>query len=363
MCTRCGSYICFSIFDTTEEMRCHSLHMIMCQNTILGHINARCLYGMLMFCQVIQSMMIQVIRIGESIQRLVIPFMVERIMRVMNWTKRNFKDIVMTSLVIFIELLLNAITLGGDLGIPPLSIGLGMSLITLYFAPLIVTAIVGTVVTYLLIDLHTDKADNAIRDVTPKRRIQRRLDGWSPLGNLEDEEVPESDITRMKNKIYTLGKKLIWIGTILMLCVLMAYTLQGCGPGEDDAEVDALILAYTILTYNEGIRMIVTLVMGIIIGNTCFTCRRRTKTEPAEEKREKIPAEKKNIKENKSPMIRLTVVQEVLYAMKVGQLSDLCDRLHIPKSGLKGDIVERIIKHMQTRLEPAHKEREENIMT
>ena len=103
--------------------------------------------------------------------------------------------------------------------------------------------------------------------------------------------------------------------------------------------------------------------MGIIIGNTCFTCRKRTKAEPAKEKREKIPAKKKNIKENKSPMIRLTVVQEVLYAMKVGQLSDLCDRLHIPKSGLKGDIVERIIKHMRTRLEPAHKEREENIMT
>ena len=59
-----------------------------------------------------------------------------------------------------------------------------------------------------------------------------------------------------------------------------------------------------------------------------------------------------------SPVIRLSVVREVLNAMKTEQLSALCERIHIPKSGLKGDIIERIIKHMRERLEPAHKANE-----
>ena len=207
-------------------------------------------------------------KVGEFITGLIIPLVKQGSESLMSWIRRNFQEIIMTSLVIFIELFLNALTAGGDLGIPPLSIGLGLSLITLYCAPLTVTAVVGTIVTYLLIDLHSEQSTQRPGDVTPKKRIQRRLDGWSPLGIQEIEEENETDIQRLKDRLYTLSRKLIINAAIIGLCGLMVYSLQGCDSGEDVTELDYLMLAYTILTYTEGIRMIVVLLIGIILGNT-----------------------------------------------------------------------------------------------
>ena len=357
ICTSCGTYICFSIFDTRYDMRCHDIHMVMCRNSILGSVNARCLYGMLTLSKVIQSIMNQLIRTAGSTKKTISPFLEKGIRESMKWIQRNLKDLIMTTVVIFFELILNTLTLGGDLGIPPLSIGLGMSLITLYIAPVGITAIVGTVVVYLLINLHSSEETTTV-NVTPKRRIQRKIDDWSPLGALEIEVDPESDIKRIKMKLYILTKKVVGMSLILILIGFIVYTLQGCGPG-DDEEIDALVLAYTILTYNEGIRLMVAMMIGILLGNTCLTCRDRPKPR-SKDKKEPEPENKEEIKKKESPMIRLSVVQEVLYAMKTEQLSALCERIHIPKSGLKGDIIERIIKHMRERLEPAHKEAEYN---
>ena len=73
----------------------------------------------------------------------------------------------------------------------------------------------------------------------------------------------------------------------------MVYSLQGCNPGGDDdeaepSEISWLLVAYTIMTYTEGSRLVATLLIGILIGSMCRRCREPIKTtrptKPVEDK-------------------------------------------------------------------------------
>jgi len=354
-CPACSTYICFSIFESRDDSQCHDIHALMCQSTILGNVNARCLYGMIVLSGTIKNMMYELMKLLESSKSLLIPIMKQWLFRVIQWIQKNGHEIIMSTIIIFIELFLNTMTLAGELGIPPLSIGLGMSVLTLVCAPLMITAIVGTIVVYLLVALHSKQdAEEDIRAVTPKKRIQRRLDGWSPLGH--DIQEDESDLIRLKRMIFPLIQRIFVNISLIVMCILLVYTLQGCDSGQiegDDSEpIQWIVLAYTILTYTESMRLLITLVIGISIGYMYTRVHQPEKIKEIKNKN-KNPQDEKSNKKQKDK-IRISVIKEVLWKMKVTQLSEVCERLSIPKTGLKPDIVERIINHMKERLEPAH---------
>ena len=156
--------------------------------------------------------------------------------------------------------------------------------------------------------------------------------------------------------VFPLIQRILVNISVIAMCVLLVYTLQGCNSGQiegDDAEpLQWIVLAYTILTYTESMRLLITLVIGISIGYM-YTRVNHSERNSEIKNKYKNPQDETSNKKQKDK-IRISVIKEVLGKMKVTQLSKICDRLNIPKSGLKPDIVERIINHMRERLEPAH---------
>lgn len=257
VCAECHEPLCFSIFDTDDDTKCHTVHTLKCKDeNPLRYIPVRILlYGIIVcryFNAYIQGSRLKLLDVGDFL-------------RSQAWTMiyrlgRSIAEGITSStaliVVEFLQATLEILTLAGDSGLGPTSIARGVSVLTYLLKGPAMCIMSISLFLVVLLKATEPTVPNPVT-VTPKRTIQRRLQNYSPLGmspHLERNDNMDNSFTVQRVKAVM----------IFIVLITIAFTIQACQPATVDQTVEDM--------ENDGIKIIVSLelltALIIITGTT-----------------------------------------------------------------------------------------------
>ena len=257
VCAECHEPICFSVFDTDDDTKCHAVHTLKCKDeNPLRYIPVKTLlYGIIVcryFNSYIQDGRLRLLDVKDFL-RSKFRFMIYKLgQSIANGITSSTALIV----VEFLQATLEILTLAGDSGLGPTSIACSVSVLTYLLKGPAMFIMSISLLLVVLLKATEPKVPNPVT-VTPKRTIQRRLQNYSPLGvspYLERNDNMEKSTTVQKVKAVM----------IFIVLITIAFTLQACQPVKAEQTVEVMD--------GDGIKITVSLelltTLLIIAGTT-----------------------------------------------------------------------------------------------
>ena len=365
-CPKCGQALCFNIFDVVNDGVCLQSHMVVCN----GNLALRLPNSIIWITILTYKMVLHITRIAK-----------EKYPCAIEMGKQAF----MIVLIIAVDGSLDVLTLAGDFGYPPLAIAFALVAGSGLKAPVVVTTIVTAVLLVLILALYYP-SQRAREFQTPKKRIQRDLRDWSPLGEIV--EIPAENT------------KLSASGILCMTGIIIAaFYLQGCSYINSDPIMDyspsscigmpttqqnfispammgaaigfgILLAAMTTTAYYIRYSVVIPLAMflqgcslvddesttlyGILITYTIVVCMtsfyvgykvNSVCCKPSGKKSQPQPIQAGPKKD--SSQISEIKVKTFLDKLTVDLLKEILKRLHAPVTGLKSDLLKRVLEEIK----------------
>jgi len=300
-CPKCGQAICFNIFDVVNDGVCLQSHMVVCN----GNLALRLPNTVIWITIITYKMVLHIIRIAK-----------EKYPCAIEMGKQAF----MIVLIYAVDGSLDILTLAGDYGLSPLATAATVITAVGLKAPTFVTTFVALCLTILVAALYYPSQRNSDFQ-TPRKRIQRDVRDWSPLGDIV--EVPEDN------------KRMSFSGVFLIIAIILAaFHIQGCSI--DEEESSPLLFLITIHT------LVVALLSAYAGYKIAGCCKPKAKVEP---KPKKDSGEKPA--DTKTSQIAETKLKTFLSLLTVDILQAMLKKVHAPVTGIKEDIILRIIQEVK----------------